>query len=555
MLQQLSIQNYAIIDKVDITFTRGLNILTGETGAGKSIILGALSLILGARIESGMTFRKDKKTFIEAVFNIEAQSALQVYLAENAYANEDNPLFLTLRREIHPETRLSKIWINEQSATVSELHKIGAQLIDLQRQFDLLKLEQAFFQIQVLDALAQNGTLFQTYQKAFALYEGLKKEVAALRVEYEKTTREQDYLQFVCAELEELSLQPGELEQLEQEVKIAQNGVALQQLLAEMKTRLHLEEGAVTGSLKHFSQKLSHYAALQERMGVLSERLEKSYYELLDIVEEAERLEADIVVDAEVLQRMEERLNEGFRLLQKYRLPTTDALLAYQEELRHKLQHMGQATEQIAVKEQRLAAALAEAQKWAAQLSERRKAQAQFLEQAIVSVLSRLGMPDAVLSVAFTEETALNAYGRDGVAFLMDTNKTGRLEALGKIASGGELSRVLLAVKSLVAQKMALPAMVFDEIDTGISGEVAKQTGLILRQLAESMQIICITHQPTIAARGQTHFYIYKEETQGRIQTLVRRLDKEERVAHIAAMLSGAHPSEEVLQFVRELLR
>jgi DNA repair protein RecN (Recombination protein N) len=550
MLSRLSIQNYAIIEQLEVNFSSCLNVITGETGAGKSIIVGALGLILGQRAESNVLFKKDRKCIVEGCFKDEGNDeAINEFLKNNELDLMDE---LTIRREIAPNGK-SRAFINDTPVNLTQLNSLSSLLVDLHQQFDTLSLGQADFQREVLDALGGNHSNLKRYFLLFDELQEAKKALAVLKEQKLQFEKEADYNQYQFDELEDAAFSENELEDLEQELKILTSAEGIKNALTKSYFLLEESEEPVTRQLKNIIAQLQPFASLHADLNDLIQRLNSAQLELQDIAAEVDRINNHIGADLGSIDQMNERLSAGYRLLKKHGVKTTNELLSIKQELSEKLQAVLNIDEAIGAHETACAASLKRTEELANTISEKRKAQVKPLETQVNKMLVQVGMPAARLKVE-VRKTAINRYGLDEVVFLFDANKSNQFQPLRKVASGGELSRLMLCIKSLVARSMNLPTLIFDEIDTGISGEAAKQVGGIMKELAANRQVICITHQPQIAGKGDSHLLVYKSMNKDIVTTAIRLLNKEERVVAIAKMLSGEKPTAAALENAREMV-
>ncbi len=549
MLRKLLIQNYAIIDEIEINFSDQLNVITGETGAGKSILMGALSLILGDRADTSVLQNRDRKCFIEGIFTVSDKKAVCDFLAENELDNDDE---LVLRREISANGK-SRGFINDTPSTLLQLRTLASLLVDLHQQFDTLELGDSDFQRQVLDALASNEELIVVYQLHYKKWQRSKKELDELQQQKASFNKELDYHQFLFDELEELGLAENELEDLDAELKMLNNSEEIKTTLTKVYYELHESEQPIVQQIKAITNQLHGFVQYHNQFPSLIQRLQSTHVELQDIAGEIDRINDHVVFDQSRIDRINEKLSTGYKLLKKHGVKTTGELIAIQNELEQKLQAVLQIDDAIAAKEKDVETHLNKAVETAAKVSERRNKQAKPLEEKVNALLLQVGMPNARLKVQLSK-SSLNFYGSDAIEFLFDANKSNRFEPIRKVASGGELSRLMLCIKSLVAQSIDLPTLIFDEIDTGISGEAAKQVGIIMQQMANKRQVICITHQPQIAGKANAHYFVYKEIIGDTIKTNIRLLDKDERITAIAKMLSGEKPTAAALENAREMV-
>jgi DNA repair protein RecN (Recombination protein N) len=549
MLRHLYIQNYAIMEEISMDLSSGLQVITGETGAGKSIMAGALSLALGDRADSSVLMQKDKKCIVEAVFDVEGKKEIGQFLAENGLdANEE----LILRREIGANGK-SRAFVNDTPVNLEQLRKLSIQLVDLHQQFDMILLGESDFQLSVLDALAGQAMLLQEYKQHFARLRSGRKELETLKSRQARADQENDYQQFLYGELQEADLKENEIEQAESELKLLSHSEAIKSVLAGMVDILQSSEHPLLPQIRTIGQQLTPYAAYHEKFPELIQRLQSVYIELQDIAAEVESVNEDIQHDPEQIERLNERIHTGYKLLKKHNVRSTNELLRIQQELESKLRETLNLAEEIHGRAQELEAQVKQATGLAVRLSAGRKAQVKGFEEKVNGLLKKVGMPNARIRVQLSE-TDLQESGKDAVEFLFDANQSDRFEPLRKVASGGELSRLMLCIKSLVARSMDMPTLLFDEIDAGISGEAARQVGIILKDLAKNRQVICITHQPQIAGKGDAHFYVFKETDHGKVRTRIRLLDNEARIMVIAKMLSGEKPTAAAMENARELV-
>ncbi len=550
MLQKLHVQNYAIIDELTIHFSSNLNIITGETGAGKSILIGAMSLILGERADTSILLHHEKKCFIEGVFGVTNKKEIQHFLQEN---NFDETNDIILRREISANGK-SRAFINDTPASLQQLKQLASLLVDLHQQFDSLELGNSNFQREIIDALANNQTILPSYQIQYQQWLQAKRELEELQNKKNKFNKEFDYHQFLFNELTELNLQENELENLESELKLLSNSEDIKIALTKAYISLNESEQPLIQSLKQIINQITNYSSLHPSLATIIERLHSAQIELSDIAYEIDSTNNSIHFDEERIQLVNERLSSGYKLLKKHGVTTTAELLKIQHELSEKLKNVLAIDDAIIIKEKEVNTLLQQAITIANSLSTNRKNKVQLIEEKIHALLIKVGMPNAKIKIKITE-TNLYEFGQDVIEFLFDANKSNKYESLRKVASGGELSRLMLCIKSLVAQHIDLPTMIFDEIDTGISGEAAKQVGIIMKELSKQRQIICITHQPQIAGKADAHYFVYKEVSNSGVTTSIKLLDKNERILSIAKMLSGEKPTAAALENAKEMLQ
>jgi len=549
MLYKLFIQNYAIIDELSVVFHPRFNIITGETGAGKSILAGALGLVLGQRADSGVLRNAGKKCIVEASFHSEVSKEIKQFFLQEDLDAEDS---ITIRREIAANGK-SRSFINDTPVNLTQLKALASMLVDLHQQFDTLELGDDDFQRAVVDALAAHGETMQQYQTTYRQFAAEQKALQVLKDQQASGNKELDYFKYLHTELEEASLQPNELETMEQELQVLNNAENIKLALAAGSHGLSDGEQPLVQQVKIIVQQLQSLKAVNPAIAAVTERLLSAQIELGDIADELETINDRISLDPERLNTVNERLAAGYKLLKKHNVKTTAELMALQQDLALKLQQVQHIDEGILQKEKLVAELKTAAHNIADAVSENRKKTVPGLEQKIATLLKQVGMPNALLKVKITPAN-LQLHGGDTIEFLFDANKSGKLEPLRKVASGGELSRLMLSIKSIVARSMQLPTLIFDEIDTGISGEAARQVGAIMKDLAKHHQVLSITHQPQIAARADAHFFVYKKEKHGVVQTGIKQLSENERIEAIANMMAGNNPSGTVLQNAKEML-
>lgn len=549
MLTRLSINNYAIIDELEIDFPCSLNVITGETGAGKSIIVGALGLILGNRADSTALVNKEKKCVVEGVFKADKKKAVLAFLKENELDVDDE---LVLRREIGVNGK-SRAFVNDTPVNLSQLQELSSLLVDLHQQFDTSEVGESGFQREVLDALAGHFSVIDDYQQLFKQWQSMKKECEELKKQQLQFDKEADYNRFQFTELEEAGFRENELEEIDAELKLLNNSEGIKAALNKTYFELRESESPVVQQLKVLLNQLNIYASYHPDLPALLQRLQSAQIELQDIAEDIGRISEHINYDPEKIERLNERLSMGYKLQKKHGVSSTSELLDIQKQLAAKLQAVLNIENAIQQKEKERDKLFADAILLAKKIAEGRKKQVKPLEDKVNKLLVQVGMPNAKLKVDI-KPVELNFFGADTIDFLFDANRSGQFQPVRKVASGGELSRLMLCIKSLVAQSVDLPTMIFDEIDTGISGEAARQVGIIMKELAESRQVICITHQPQIAGKATAHFFVYKEIVKDTVKTNIRRLSTEERITTIAKMLSGEKPTAAAMENAREMV-
>ena len=550
MLSKLQIKNYALIDALDINFDEKLNIITGETGAGKSIIMGALGLILGNRAESKHFFDESRKCIIEGHFFIKDYN-LQDLFNSLDLDYEDTSL---IRRELHADGK-SRAFVNDTPVTLQTLKVLGEKLIDIHSQHATLQINTESFQLLVLDTVAQNQSLLFDYKKKYQEYKKAISELKNLEEDLQKARLESDYQQFVFNELDHANLQETEQEDLEAEQSQLENAEEIKRHFHAASSQLQDGEINVLDSLKQVQTSLQNGVRYLPSSESLVDRLQSTLIELKDLSAEVEQVADSIMMDEERLNLVNDRLSILYDLQKKHRVATVKELLDLKAELENKLQATDSQEEQIELLKTKIEKLLQEISKQAELLTKNRTNATKVVEKEVQDVLARVGMPHAQLKVEMSTLKDFKSTGQDEVSFLFSANKGQSMQPIHKVASGGELSRVMLAIKSLVAKTSALPTIIFDEIDTGISGEVALRVGELMEELAENMQVISITHLPQIASQGNSHFKVYKEDKGNKTKSNIVLMNTEERVLEIAQMLSGANPEDTAIQHAKEMLK
>jgi DNA repair protein RecN (Recombination protein N) len=556
MLQQLHIQNYAIIDSIDINFSRQLNIITGETGAGKSILMGALSLILGERAETSVLADKEKKCFIEGIFNTR-HKPVKEFLLSNELDLDDE---IVIRREIAVNGK-SRAFINDTPVTLSQLKQLSSLLVDLHQQFDTLELGDNDFQREVIDALAGNAKELDQYQSIFKNYRKITRELDELKAEQAAATKELDYNKFLFDELEEANFSENEIENVEAEIKLVSNAENIKTVLTEIYFGLEESEKPIVQEIKSISHKLQSLENFHEELHALAERLKSAQIEIQDIASEIDTINNNILYDLEKINLLNDRMAAGYRLLKKHNVTTTSQLLDIKQKLATELFKVTNLSSSILTKEKQSQELYNQALQIAEKISGKRQKQVKPFEDKVNAILLQVGMPNARIKVDIQVNKSLHLFGNNSIEFLFNANlpagqqaKGNSFEPLRKVASGGELSRLMLSIKSIVAKVVQLPTLIFDEIDSGISGEAARQVGMIMKELSGAHQVISITHQPQIAAKADTHFFVYKEIKKDKIITSIRQLNADERITTIATMLSGEKPTAASFENAREMI-
>ncbi len=550
MLQKLHIQNYAIINELEIDFSGKLNIITGETGAGKSILMGALSLVLGERADSTVLQQKEKKAVVEGIFKAMNNQSIRQFLKDNDLDVED---VLTIRREIAVNGK-SRAFINDTPVNLNQLKTLSTLLVDLHQQFDTQELNSSDFQQEVLDALAGNTELLHKYKQVFQQFKKTTKELTDLQAEQAAANAALDYNQYLFDELEDAGFKENELEDLDAELKLLSNAENVKQELSSIYYALQENDEPIVQQLKSLFTKLHALDQYHKGIEELAKRLHSTQVELADVAEEIDSINNSVNYSAERIQLVNDRISMGYKLQKKHGVTTTNELLTLKAGLEEKLQAILNISDAIQDKEKQTAELLQQCQQQATVISNNRKKIIRPFTENVNTLLAQVGMPNARFMADIQSLADLGELGIDKIEFLFDANKSDRFEPLRKVASGGELSRLMLCIKSLVAKKLQLPTLIFDEIDTGISGEAAKQVGNIMKDLSGSHQLISITHQPQIAAKADAHYFVYKAIEKDKIVTSIRLLNTDERITTIAQMLSGEKPTAAALQNAREMV-
>jgi DNA repair protein RecN (Recombination protein N) len=524
--------------------------VTGETGAGKSIIMGALGLILGDRAGSSALVNKEKKCIVEGVFKAETKAGVRNFLKDNELDADEE---LVLRREIGINGK-SRAFINDTPVNLEQLRELSSLLVDLHQQFDALQLGENDFQREVVDALAGNKNNIGEYRVAYNEWKRIQQDLDELKDQKQQFDKEADYNRFQFTELEEASFRENELEGTDAELKMLNNAEEIKNVLSKVYFELKESESPVVNQLKVLSNQLQVYASFHPQLPELIKRLQSAQLELQDISGDLNSISDHINYSPEKIEQLNERLSLGYKLMKKHGVKTTNELLAIQGQLQEKLQAILNIDDSIQQKEKELSTVYKKALGLANEISEGRKKQIKPLEEKVNKLLAQVGMPNAKIKVEVKDEAELNAYGMNSIEFLFDANRSKQFLPVRKVASGGELSRLMLCIKSLVAQKLDMPTLIFDEIDTGISGEAARQVGIIMKELASNRQVICITHQPQIAGKAYAHFFVYKEIVKDEVKTNIRLLNKDERITAIAKMLSGEKPTAAAMENAKEMV-
>lgn len=549
MLIKLYVQNYVFIRELDLSLNKGLTVITGETGAGKSILLGALSLILGARADVSALLDKTSKCVVEGTFRIKGYG-LEEFFLKNDLDYDDITI---IRREINPAGK-SRAFINDIPVTLNILKELGDRLIDIHSQHENLMLNENIFQLNVIDSFAGNMALRNEYRKIYNEYRRLEKEHNELKEKSEKNQADLEYYQFQLNQLLEAKIIPGEQEELEKEQELLEHAEEIKASLNMVVSLLSSEEASVLGMLAEVKQLMGKLRTYLPAADTLAERVNSAYIELDDILAETEKLLAGISDDPERLKVVNERLDLLNSLVHKHRVKNSDELIIRTGELKKLVNSIVTSDERLEQLEKEIAKKYEEMKLLGEQLSGKRREVVPEMEQKITSMLRQLGMPHARFRVELSKTSAWSSTGNDRADFLFSANREVPPENITKVASGGELSRVMLSLKSMLSSAGNLPTIIFDEIDAGVSGEVADRVGKILAEMGKNMQVINITHLPQVAARGQTHFHVFKDDTGKTTVTRIKLLRDDERVMVIAKLLSGSEVTETAVKNARELL-
>ena len=550
MLLHLSVQNYALIDKLEVDFSKGFTVITGETGAGKSILLGALGLVSGSRADSQSLYDKQKKCIVEAVFDIK-QYVLKHFFKEH---DLDYETTLTIRREINPEGK-SRAFVNDTPVTLNLLKDLSSSLIDIHSQHQTYSFSGSSFQLSIIDTCAGNTQLLAVYTELFTQYKLLEKQLYVLTEREMQAKKDVDYFQFQFDELDQADLILGEQEQLEQELQTLNNAEDIKLSLLKAAQGLNGGEINVLLTIADVKTLLSGISKFKPEIQELCERINSTYIELKDIVNDLESIEQDVVYDPSRIEHINNRLDFIYHLQQKHQLTTVQELIQLKNTLSDKLAEFNSLDVEIETLKNQKETIHKNLFEKATTLSENRKKSIPAIEKNTSNLLRELAMPHAQLKITVDSTEKINENGMDIVKFWFSANKGSELKELDKVASGGEMSRLMLSIKSQIARHSNLPTLIFDEIDTGVSGDVADKMGGLMQKISTNIQVIAITHLPQIAAKGNEHLYIFKEEKNNRTYSNLKRLDSKGRVGEIAKMLSTGTPTPAALKNAEELLK
>ena len=550
MIKKLSVSNYTLIDELHIDFSAGFSVITGETGAGKSIILGALSLILGQRADLKSLRRSDEKAVIEGVFDI-ASYHLRDFFDENELDYDEGECIL--RREILPSGK-SRAFINDTPVSLAQLKALGEQLIDIHSQHQNMLLADSRFQLRVVDTMAGDAALLADYREHYRRGRERLQAYTRLQEENRSGREEEDYLRYQLAQLDEAHLQEGEQEELEAELQTLQHAEEIKNELAVLQEFLHAEETGVVSLLNATLSRMRALSRLYPEVDEWAGRLESDYIDLKDIASTVDRSQENLNMDPERLAWVENRLDTYYSLQQKHRLASVAELLALRDSFAERLTRIENYDEELAVLKHEVDEAESQVRNLAEQLTRVRRQSAANISSTLTERVKPLGMPHLQFEIEVSPRPQFDETGGDAIRFLFSANKNQPLQPVSEVASGGEISRLMLSLKALVAHAMALPTIVFDEVDTGVSGEIADKMARIMREMSRCMQVISITHLPQVAAWGQTHYRVYKSDTATATATHLVRLTDSERIEEIARMLSGSSLTAAALDNARELL-
>ncbi len=548
MLKSLKIQNYALIEDISVDFGQGLTIITGETGAGKSILIGALSLLTGARTDTSVLKDKQKKCVVEGIFDI-SRYGLKKFFSDN---DLDYEYITFIRREISPAGR-SRAFINDTPVSLSLVKELTSHLIDIHSQHDNLLLNNPDYQLQVLDAYADNSALLYKYSLEYSKLQTLRRELANLEERAEKEKKDADYYQYQFDQLDNAQLRSDELEELEEEQRRLSHTEEIKNALGQITYLLNNEENSATDMVRQANRAAEQITDFFPRAQELAQRLDSTFIELQDIAAEAEVMFNDIEYDPDRLEAVGQRLDLLYELMHKFSASSIDDLLAKKQDLEQKLLSITSFDEQIKKLQTQVAQQQKTVEQLAAELGKRRNGSKPKFEKEILLLIKDLGMPNAQFE-AKIERTELSEHGQETVTFYFSANNKIAPQPITKIASGGELSRLMLAIKYIVSQSRTLPTIIFDEIDIGVSGEIADRMGQLIKKIASRLQVIDITHLPQIAAKADTHLLVYKEEDSNTTTTKIKSLSTEERIEEIAKMLSGERITQAAVEHARLLI-
>lgn len=549
MLKSLSIANYALIQSLEMEPCASLNMITGETGAGKSIMLGAVGLLLGNRADTKTLFDEEKKCIVEGIFDIKN------YRLQDFFKNEDLDFedVCIIRREISPNGK-SRAFINDTPVRLEVLKELGKSLMDVHSQHDSLQLGEGKFQLDLIDAYTQSQQEFTSYSQAYSDYQKAKRAYEKLVEQASALKKEADFNQFQLEELSSLSLKSEEQEELESDQEILENADEIKSKIQEILMQLQDEQFGGLNMLSHANLGIQQLGRFAQKFEPFKERFQSILIELKDIAESLEDEDSKVEVDFEKLEAIRERLSKIYQLQQKHGLDSVDELIALEKELADKAFQIENLDEQLENLKSEMHAAHKSLLEKGALLSKKRKTGFQAFSKELIALLVQLGMENA--QVEFSHQLITpSKHGLDQIDLLFSANKGVKPQALKLVASGGEFSRLIFGIKYIMADKMALPTLIFDEIDTGVSGEVALQMVRMMQQIAKNHQVVCISHLPQVAAKGDQHYFVYKDNSSARTISKIRLLESKERIIEIAKMIAGSNPSESAFESAKELLK
>jgi len=549
MIKSLYIRNYVLIDELEMKFSEGFTTITGETGAGKSILMGALSLILGHRVDTSVLKLKDAKCIVEGTFQI--GTGLRGIFESNDLDFE--PVSI-IRREISPGGK-SRAFINDTPVNLPVLKELGSRLVDIHSQHQNLQLSEHQYQLEVIDYLAMSSQELEEYRMAYRAYRDADKELLKVSSEIDRMKEDLDYMQFQFDELQSARLKEGELEELESELQRAEHAEEIGQALASSALLLQQESTGILDQLRDALGQIRKIALFFTPAVELSERLESAYIELKDLTFEIENQAGKSDLDSGILAQLQERIDLLFGLMQKHRVPDVAGLMALRDDYSKKIEAISFSDEKISALEEKRNLYLESMKGLAGKLHQKRSDAGKVMELRVESQLKELGIANARFHVDVATRTEYDQTGSDEIRFLFSANKQVEMEEVSRIASGGEVSRLMLCIKALVSDRKEMPSLIFDEIDTGVSGEIAEKVGGIMKRLSEGRQVMSITHLPQVASMGKEHFSVYKEDTENATYTRIRKLNRDERIQEIARMLSGESVTDAALSNARVLLR
>ena len=551
MLKQLYIKNFTLIDELNISLYPGFSVITGETGAGKSIILGAIGLLLGNRADSKAIKAGRDRCVIEAHFDL-SRYGMQKFFDDNDidYDADDT----IIRRELTAAGK-SRAFINDTPVPLTRMRELGEQLVDIHSQHQNLLLQKEDFQLNVVDIIAQDTDQLKVYQKEYDAYRKAKELLEELKAEIAKNRENEEFMRFQHKELDDANLQEGELEQLEQEAETLSHSEDIKTALFEADNALSGDDDSILDKLKNATHHLENICDVYPSMADVACRMQSSYIELKDIAQEISSSVDHVEFDPNRLDAINTRLDKLYTLQQKFHVETVTELIATRDRIAEQLSHIDNGDEDIEEKEKEVAALLAKAEKQAALLTSIRQKSAKAIEKEMKGRLIPLGIPNVRFEIAFAEKP-LSGNGADKVSFLFSANKSTQLQPVSQVASGGEIARVMLSLKAMISGAVKLPTIIFDEIDTGVSGKIAEKMADIMEEMGlQNRQVLSITHLPQIAAKGSHHYKVLKEETENGTISHMKELNNQERIEEIAQMLSGSDITQAALANAKELLR